>query len=167
MLIFLIGYMGSGKSVIGRKLAHKLHYEFIDLDEYIEKKYNQTISEIFAKQGEQKFRELENKYLKELITKSNAVIATGGGTPCFYDNMKLLNKHGITIYLKATPEFLFKRLKKSPQKRPLLEKNNKKELLGFIKNSLKEREKYYLKAKYVIDAENVKIEEITKLLIPA
>src|SRR5215217_1973749 len=109
--VFLIGFMGSGKTFVGKKLAQLLKTTFIDLDEVIEKSEEKTISQIFSQNGEEFFRERESHYLKSLSERSNVVIATGGGTPCFHDNMKWMNENGITIYLKAKSEILFDRLK--------------------------------------------------------
>src|SRR5436853_6290275 len=95
--VFLIGFMGSGKTFLGKQLAQLLNYEFIDLDEWIEQREKKSIAEIFSEDGEEYFRKKESQQLKLLAEKNNAVIATGGGTPCFHDNMKWMNDHGFTI----------------------------------------------------------------------
>src|SRR5688500_7831796 len=110
MKIFLLGYMGCGKSSAGKKLANKLGFEFIDLDEMIEKQYQKSVSEIFETEGENKFREYEHNCLKGLLDKENIVISLGGGTPCYYNNMELINTHGTSIYLKMSTEVLASRL---------------------------------------------------------
>ena len=101
MIIFLLGFMGAGKTTIGRDLANSMNFKFIDLDEYIEKKENSTVFDIFNKKGEKHFRQLEHYSLKELILLNNIVIATGGGTPCFFDNISIMNKYGLTIYINV------------------------------------------------------------------
>src|SRR5437660_384427 len=100
MKIFLMGYMGSGKSAVGKCLAKKLNFYFIDFDDYVEKEAGKSVSEIFSNGGEKKFRELENKYLKKLLHINNAVVSLGGGTPCFYNNMELIKKNGISVYFE-------------------------------------------------------------------
>ena len=109
--IYLIGYMGSGKSTAGEQLASKLNYQFIDLDKLIVSEYGQTIPQIFAEKGEASFRAMENNLLKKVIQKSNTVVSCGGGTPCYYDNIDLMNNTGITVYLKMSVDALASRLK--------------------------------------------------------
>lgn len=155
MRILLIGYMGSGKSTLGKWIAKHLNYSFIDMDELIEQEQNQTISEIFAKQGEEAFRLIEKETISKLSTYHNAVIATGGGAPCFYDNAAQLNKLGLTIYLKLTPIVLVERLRGATHWRPLVAEKNEKELLDFITQKLIEREPFYNKAKVIADANHL------------
>src|SRR5688500_7926474 len=100
MKVFLIGFMGSGKSTVGKKLAQKMTLDFIDLDAYIEKQRQKTISYFFENFGEEKFREIERDALAELLEKDNVVISTGGGTPCFFDNMEKIKKNGISVYIE-------------------------------------------------------------------
>ena len=109
MRIFLIGYMGSGKTTLGRKLAYILQYQFIDLDDYIEKQEGRKISHIFEEDGEDYFRKLERVYLHRVIDKEDLVISTGGGTPCFFDNMNQMNEYGKTIYINIHPKALLPR----------------------------------------------------------
>ncbi|MFI5135670.1 MAG: shikimate kinase [Chitinophagales bacterium] len=132
-LIFLIGFMGSGKTSVGKKLAALLSAEFVDLDEVIELKESKTISQIFQELGEEYFRERESQCLQSLSEKSNAVIATGGGVPYFHDNMKWMNENGVTVYLQTNSEILFGRLKSEIAHRPLLHGNSEEELKQFIK----------------------------------
>ena len=136
--------MGSGKSYIGKKVATKLGYQFIDLDEWIEHNQNSTIANIFTQQGEARFREIERDELQSLSNINNAVISTGGGAPCFFENMEWMNKHGKTIYLQTTPELLFQRLKNQSAKRPMLSDKSESELKQFITDKIKERETFYL-----------------------
>ena len=161
MRIFLIGFMGSGKTTIGRQLVSMLGYKFIDQDELIEKHYNMTVSEIFATFGEEKFRETEHEVLADLIMKKDDfVISTGGGAPCFSDNMQLMNNNGMTVYLKADPKTLVHRLKDSTETRPLLKGKTELELLQFVTNKLAEREPYYNQAKLIIPTDDLQIEDV-------
>ncbi len=165
MNIFLIGFMGSGKSSIGKKLAGKLEYEFFDVDNVIEKNTGKTISEIFSEEGEGSFREYEQQALLQLSNKKNAVIATGGGTPCFHNNMQMIKKTGISVYIKRSPEYLKKILKQSKQNRPLVASKSADELDHYIFDMLIKREPYYLKADYTIENEDTNIESIVSALL--
>jgi len=159
MQIFLIGFMGCGKSAIGKQLADKLGFDFIDLDLLLENKKQLSISEIFQIEGEDKFRELEHNCLKGVSTtlymnNKNTVISTGGGTPCFYDNMELMNKNGIAIYLQMSAEDLANRLRNEKNTRPLIKNLTSEKLKDYIQENLKAREAYYLQALYTVNAEN-------------
>lgn len=149
--IFLIGFMGSGKSTIGRKLAARLNWSFIDLDQKIEEMTGSKISDIFLTEGEAWFRDVEARLLKSLDTEKNTVISTGGGTPCSGDNMDYMLETGITVYLKLTPEQLKGRLAGSPGNRPLIKGLETEALGNYISVKLSEREKYYSKAKITVD----------------
>jgi shikimate kinase len=149
--IFLIGFMGSGKTTVGKKLASRLGYLFMDMDRVIEEESGMAISRIFDEKGEDEFRRMEHELILRIIQMENVVISTGGGVPCFYNNMELINKHGISIYLKMKPEDLLKRLKGSRYERPLIRDLSPGELDQYITDKLKERETYYLKSKYIID----------------
>jgi shikimate kinase len=144
--IFLIGYMGSGKTTIGKLLAKKMGLQFIDVDVFIENRYRKTISAIFEERGEEGFRKIERQALSEIIEFENSVISTGGGLPCFFDNMELMNKAGITIYLKTSVEELLKRLGSGKQNRPLIKGKSPEELKIFIATNLNKREVCYNKA---------------------
>ena len=149
--IFLIGYMGSGKSTVGQLLATRLGYDFIDMDNHIEEKQLKSVNQIFVEQGEQKFRQLEKQSLHEIADFDHVVISTGGGTPCFFDNMKYMNEQGVSIYLKLSTEELAERLESThANKRPLLGERKGEELLRFIRDGLAIREPYYLQARYSI-----------------
>ena len=156
--------MGSGKSTVGKELAKKLGYRFVDLDKMIEKKTDKTIDKIFQKQGEEKFRVIEKKQLYETQKIYNAVISTGGGTPCFFDNMDWMNEHGATIYLKMPVGALFHRLGNSKVERPLLSGLSDVELMEQIMTHLAKREPFYLKANHVMDGHDVRIDKLVKLL---
>lgn len=146
MKIFLIGFMGCGKSTMGKKLAVKLGYEFIDLDHQIESSIGTTIAQYFSVHGEAAFRKLESEALKTFDYPSNAVIATGGGTPCFFDNMEWMNANGLSVYIEMPAAALARRLEGGKEKRPLLRDLNEKEMITFIENKLTEREVFYKRA---------------------
>lgn len=147
MRIFLIGYMGSGKSTFGKKLANKLGYEFIDLDHRIESQSGKSINEIFESEGENGFRSLESKVLHQQAELNRVVISVGGGTPCFNNNMKTMLESGLTIYLELTPKSLFDRLKNAKAKRPIIKDKTDDQLLAFIEQHLNERIPFYSQAK--------------------
>ncbi len=149
--VYLIGFMGSGKSTMGRWLADALGWSFLDLDHFIEHKYHKTISQIFEDNGEDGFREIEAKCLREVSDFDNVIIGAGGGTPCFYDNMDVMNATGLTIYLQLQPSVLNERLCASKSQRPLVANKSGDELLSFITEKLNERESHYLKAKVIAD----------------
>ncbi len=164
MRIFLIGFMGCGKSTIGKKLAKTLSCKFIDLDKYIERKTGESIQQIFKEKGEKYFRVLETESLMEICKSDNLVIATGGGTPCFFDNMQRILDKGICIYLKMEANNLVKRLSKEKSKRPLIENLTEKYLVNFIRKKLVEREVFYNKANHIIQAKNISEKDIIKLI---
>lgn len=150
--LFLVGYMGCGKTHTGKRLSKKYHKEFIDLDAYIESRFHKTIPQIFAERGEEGFRKLEHNMLEEVAAFEDVIISTGGGAACFYNNMDIMNECGETVYLQASPKALFDYLKNAKQSRPLLQGKSDDELLQFITDALKAREPYYLQAKHVIDS---------------
>lgn len=153
--IFLVGYMGAGKTTLGRALAKTLGLQFVDLDCYIEERYHKTIPQIFADKGENGFRELEKRMLHEAGEFENVVISTGGGTPCFFDNMDYMNSQGTTVYLDVPVERLFIRLSIARHKRPLIKEKNDEELRVFISEQLEKREGYYRKAEYTFIADRL------------
>lgn len=153
--VFLVGYMGVGKTTIGKLLSVELGVEFIDLDIYIENRYRKSISQLFELKGEDGFRKIEREMLREVATFQNVLISTGGGTPCFFDNMEMMNKHGITVYVKASVEELTARLLASKNVRPLIRDKSPKELKEFITQHLAQRNVYYSKAKIVYKNERL------------
>jgi shikimate kinase len=168
MRIYLVGYMGCGKSTIGRKLAHLLSLNFIDLDKYIEERYFKTIPIIFEEEGEKGFREKERSALLEVSEFEDVIVGTGGGTPCFFDNMEVMNISGITIYISPDIETLANRILKSKNERPLVSGKSKEDLVVFINEALKKRSPFYEQAKIIIRGENnlnpeLVIREINKL----
>jgi shikimate kinase len=152
--LFLVGYMGAGKTTLGKLLAKKLNLHFIDVDLFIENRYHKSTTAIFEEKGEAGFREIERQILQEIIGFENVIIATGGGLPCFFDNMDLMNQTGITIYLRTGVEELTNRLKSAKQKRPLIKGKTLEELKDFINISLKKREIFYNKATVIFDTDN-------------
>ena len=164
MRIFLIGFMGCGKTTLGKKLAKQLNYNFIDFDSYIEKTTNKTITEIFENKGEKTFRIVEKESLMEVCKKDNLVIATGGGTPCFFDNMQKILDNGKAIYLKMEIEDLLERLETEKSQRPLIENKSAKELENFIRNKLSEREYFYKKSNYILQGKSICEKEIQNLI---
>lgn len=157
--------MACGKSTIGKKIATFLNMNFVDMDNYLESSYGKKIKNIFVEEGEKKFRQLEHIYLKKLLKIENVVIATGGGTPCFYNNMKLIKENSISVYLKTSIETLFNRLKKQKKHRPLIMNLNDKQLFDYIKNSLKTREYFYKQANIIMEnCNNDKIKSFAQFL---
>lgn len=149
--VILIGYMGAGKTTVGKALAADLGLTLYDLDWYITMRYHRSVPEIFAERGEEGFRDLERRMLHEVAEFENVVVSCGGGTPCFYDNMEYMNSLADTVYLKADPEVLAQHLKMGKGKRPLIEGKTPEELETYIQESLQAREPYYSQAKYTID----------------
>lgn len=153
--IFLIGYMGAGKTTLGKAFARCMGLTFIDLDWYIEERFHKTVRQIFAERSEEGFRELEKRMLHEVADFEDVVIATGGGTPCFFDNVEYMNQKGETVFLDVSQEVLFRRLKVAKQQRPLLAQKNDEELKAFIADALGKRLPHYSKAKHVFRADEL------------
>lgn len=162
--IFLIGFMGSGKSTLGAQLARRVGYQFIDMDLLIEETAEMSIPEIFNEHGEEVFRKWEYDILSELCHREKLVISTGGGAPCHSGMMDLMNGCGSTIYLKLSPEALQRRLSQSRTERPLIKGKSESELLDFIKSLLEKRQGYYQNATYIVDGFDLKPEALEKLL---
>ncbi len=151
--------MGSGKSLIGKRLAEVLGWKFVDLDELLEKSEGRSIAEIFNADGEGAFRQVEAAYLRSCAGMKNAVVATGGGAPCFQGNMDWMNENGLTIFMDVPGPVLAKRLETGLRQRPLLARKTGKALLGFIETKLEERRAFYEKAQFVCHADSP-VEEI-------
>ena len=149
--IILIGYMGAGKTTVGKALSKELGIIFYDLDWYIENRMRKTVAQIFAERGEEGFRKIEYNMLHEVAEFEDVIISCGGGTPCFFDNMDYLNQQGQVVYLKAEPEVLYKHLLMAKVERPLIKGKSKEELLAFIREQLERREPFYSKARYMLD----------------
>lgn len=149
--IILIGYMGSGKTTVGRALAKAVGLPFYDLDWYIESRMRKKVSAIFAERGEAGFREIERNMLHEVAEFEDVIISCGGGTPCFFDNMDYLNQQGQVVWLHCEPEVLQKHLLMGKGDRPLLKGKTPDELIDYIREQLAYREQFYAKARYKLD----------------
>lgn len=152
-MLFLIGYMGAGKTTIGRLLSQKTGYRFIDLDDLIEEREKMSIPVIFELHGEEYFRNAEQSALHSLKNLDQLVVATGGGCAAHGDNMEWLNQHGTTIYLRCHPGVLFHRIAPGKSKRPLIAKMDDVDIMEFLLESLKKRLPYYVQAKITVDGE--------------
>lgn len=161
--IILIGYMGCGKSTLGKKLAKRLGIDFIDTDAVIESSSKKTIPEIFAELGEGGFRKIEQELIQNLDVEKS-VIAVGGGLPCFSNNMEVLNMLGTTIYLNRPAKELKNRLANAKTTRPIIADKSDEELLDFITEQLQEREFYYNQAEIIVDRDNQEIERLIELI---
>ncbi|NBT14919.1 MAG: shikimate kinase [Chitinophagia bacterium] len=166
MTIFLIGFMGSGKSYLGKILSQKMGIPLIDLDEWIEKKYGRSISSIFSLEGEEAFRKMETAALDELNQLSIAgkplLVSTGGGTPCFNGNMEWMNQTGITVWLNPPIETLLSRLSGEKEHRPLVASLSQDELNDFVKQKIKDRTPFYNQAKLKVDQAAIDVESLIK-----
>ncbi len=161
MKLVIVGYMASGKSIIANKLSEMNGFLHLDLDDYIEEKEKQTIAKIFETKGEIYFRKVENRYLKELLTSDKEfVLSVGGGTPCYADNIKIIQKHAISFYLKASIVTIYDRLQQEKSKRPLVRNISNSDLKEFIAKHLFERRTFYEKANHQIVVDNKSINEI-------
>jgi shikimate kinase len=150
-ILYIIGFMGSGKTTAGKRIASLLNWSFIDLDKRIEAHAGMKIPEIFSLHGEDHFRNIEAEALRSLVTYSNTVISTGGGTPCYGSNMEFMLQTGLTVYLKLTPGQLMSRLNNASEERPLIKNLTGENLLSFIREKLQDREKWYEKSEFIID----------------
>ncbi|MEI8048903.1 MAG: shikimate kinase [Bacteroidota bacterium] len=165
MKIYLVGYMGSGKSTLGCDLAKATGFSWVDLDTEFELKYKISIPDFFAKYGEPAFRELEHKLLKDISLMSKIIVSTGGGTPCFFGSMDFMNQNGLTIYLEATPDLLLSRIKPLSRKRPLFQQMKGKHSLQNLSQHLESRLVFYKQAKITIDAAKPDIAEVKNLIL--
>lgn len=147
--LFIIGYMGCGKTTFGRALSAATGLRFIDLDFYIEQRYHKTVREIFDSEGEDGFRRIEREMLHESGEFCDCIVSCGGGTPCFFDNMEFMNSHGTTLWLKASEDCLFSRLIRKREKRPLLAGHTDDEIRVIIKSQLDKRIPFYSKAAHI------------------
>ena len=168
MRIFLVGYMAVGKSTIGKKLAKALALKFVDLDQLIEEQERRSIAEIFEKEGESSFRGAERNALLAASELNNVVISTGGGTPCFYDNMSVMNTKGVTVYLEMDVMSIAYRLQHSKDPRPLIAGKSDEELQSFVKFHLEERREFYEEAQISFNSlgfNPLKLEQLIDIII--
>ena len=165
MRVFLVGFMASGKSSVGKKLAKKTGLPFIDLDNYIEEKYNTTIRSLIYDKGMDRFREIEKESLDHLISKNeNILISAGGGTPYYFENMKRMNDAGETVYLEVDIPTLVDRLMHAKQDRPLIWGKSREDLTIYAKDLFGKREKNYLEAKYKVSGKDFDMQAFVDLL---
>lgn len=155
MTIFLIGYMASGKTTLGRALARATGRDFIDLDFYITQRFRKSVSEIFAEKGEEEFRRIEAEMLREVGEFCDVIISCGGGTPCFHDNMEYMNKSGVTLLLDASTECTVRRLLTAKSIRPIVKGKSHDELPSFIEEHKRERAPYYDQARHRLHSDNL------------
>lgn len=160
MVVYLIGFMGCGKSTLGKQLARKMLLSFIDMDSYIEERESMTVPEIFEKRGEPYFREVERAALSELSAKHNVVIATGGGVAAAKGNIEFMNSTGVTIYLKMNSGVLLSRITNSKSVRPIFTGKSKEEAFEIIEKMLLEREPFYERATAVVEGKDIKVNEL-------
>lgn len=165
--VFLIGYMGAGKTTVGKQLAARMGLSFIDLDAYIESRYHKTVRELFAEKGEDAFRTIERNMLHEVGDFEDVLISTGGGSPCFFDNMQFMNESGTTVYLKVSVGELTKRLEMCKQTRPVLQNRSGADLFRFVDESIRQREPYYTQAAVVFEAEKMLTESDVHAIVVA
>jgi len=163
--IFLIGFMGCGKTTLGRKLAARLGYTFYDLDHLLEEQAGMSVAEYFSNFGETAFRLAESEILKNTAYSENAVISTGGGLPCFFDNMDWMKAQGTTVYIKLSPKTLAGRLEHGKEERPLLRHKHGEELINFISEKLAERESFYMQAQVIADGLSLTAEKVVELVL--
>lgn len=163
-IIFLTGYMGSGKTTAGKKLAAKIDYHFLDLDQEIERIEGKSIPEIFKSKGEDYFRSREKAALQSCFEKEKVVVACGGGTPCYFDNLKKMKANGVVVYLEMKPAALADRLKNGIAQRPVLQNKTDKDLLAFITRQLDKRLPFYMKADIMVSGLDFKVEPLVERL---
>ncbi len=163
-LIYVIGFMGSGKSTAGKRLAAALGWSFIDLDRKIEEVAGKTIPLIFSQDGEEAFRKTESDVLMNINPQEGTIVSTGGGTPCHGDNMDYMLKNGLTVYLKMTPGQLTHRLLESTTVRPLIKNISDENLPGYIEKVLAIREKWYSRAEIIIEGINLDLNRLLTLV---
>lgn len=156
--------MGSGKSTMGRRLASDLNLTFVDLDSFLEEKYFRTIPQIFAEEGEENFRKKERKVLEEVASFDDVIIATGGGAPCFFDNMELMNNSGFCVFLDVDVDSLVSRLLTARIERPLIKGKSPEELRVFIDGLLEKRRPFYEKASYILKGSEIMPKQITDIV---
>lgn len=164
MRVFLIGFMGSGKTKLGRDLAGRLNLQYIDQDKEIEQAKSYSIEEIFKAKGEHRFREWEREILLHLLERDQYVLATGGGTPCYMDQIDLMNAAGRTVYLNVPQYTLLERLRKERDSRPLIAHLDDEGLEDFIAGKLSEREVYYKKAQIQVNPVKISLETLVRLI---
>ncbi len=167
MRVYLTGYMYSGKTTVGHKLATRMGYQWADLDQIIETTFHTTIPIFFKRYGEEAFRKIEQKLLHNTVDLDNIVISTGGGTPCYFDNIEWMNLHGTSVYFDVTVETLLRRAAQSKKPRPILAGLTEEERSLYVRQQLSQRLPYYQKAKIIFPADEPDIEQLVQLISSA
>ena len=162
--IYIVGYMGAGKTTAARRLASRLGWEVADTDDLFETKYRISVCDFFNKYDEPLYRKLESEVLKETESLENVVVATGGGTACFFDNMDWMNQHGITVFLRISEKAVVDRLVHAKRKRPLAEGKSEEELTEFVKKNYAERMPFYEQARLTVKAEDLDLDNLVRLV---
>lgn len=165
-IIFFIGFMGAGKTTIGKRFAQAYDYQFVDADQALEALLNTTVKTIFDLEGEEAFRNYEADWLKGLSVQKDTVVALGGGTPCFKSNMELIKKRGVSFYLKTDVAVLVDRLIQTETARPVIDfvKHDKEQLKRLVKSILAEREPFYKQADFTVDSETISMDQLQEKL---
>ena len=164
--ILLVGFMAAGKTTLGKALAREMGMQFIDLDHYIESRYHSTVSQLFTERGEEAFRQIERNMLHEVAEFEDVVIATGGGTPCFFDNMDYMNAQGITVFLDASVDVIHTRLTIARVQRPLVAGKSAEELRTYIAEMLGHRMPYYSRATHTFCANRLEnVEQVIESVV--
>lgn len=164
MRIYLMGYMGSGKTTLGRRLALSLGFSFLDLDDMFEDRYHISVVDFFEKYDEKAFRTLERSLLQETLNHDDVVVSTGGGTPCFFDNIDFITEAGISLYLYWEIPSLVERLKQVKRKRPLLKDLDEAELENTVTRQIEQRSVYYSQADYTIRMKHLEMDTLLEWL---
>jgi shikimate kinase len=164
MKIYLVGFMGSGKTTFGKRIAERAGFEFVDTDRFIETQQGMTINEIFAKHGQTAFREMEHNTLIDLQKRNYMVVSTGGGMPCCDENINMMLSGGRVVYLKTSPQTLCRRLIRSRTERPLVKGKTEAELYRYITDKLAEREPFYSRAHIVVQTEQFSLDGLLQSL---
>jgi shikimate kinase len=162
MKIYLLGFMGAGKSYWGKQLADHWQLPYYDLDEVIVEAEEMAIADIFSSKGEDYFREKESQLLRELSQEENFLISCGGGTPCFQENMDFMNEHGTTIWINPSVEAMVERLQRKKFKRPLIAGLEDEDLVGFVEKKMAERLPFYQQSKHIITSDNISLDTFTQ-----
>ena len=163
MRIYLLGFMGAGKSFWGKQLSKKLNYPLLDLDNYIEEQEGKIINNIFLENGEEYFRQVEHKYLQSLTENNkNIILSCGGGTPCFFNNIDYMNEQGVTVWLNIPQEIILGRLKQNRSNRPLIKDLDDVELRQYIQKKLNDRKIYYSQSKLKVDDTQIDLDDLIK-----
>ena len=160
--IYLVGYMGAGKTTAARRLAQRLGWEVADTDDLFEAKYKISVCDFFNKYDEPLYRKLESEVLKETESLENVVISTGGGTACYFDNMDWMNQHGLTVFLRISQKAVVDRLVHAKRKRPLAEGKTEEELTAFVEQHYTERLPFYEQARITVKAEDLDLDGLMK-----